>query len=313
MGVEVLYGSSYVGKFEEWIKSSENQISHVLLSRPHISVNYLTILSRLRNIRVIYYGHDLHFDRLNNEYEVTGNANLKSEAEHFYKMESQIWSAVDVVLYPSDEESAKIKTLIPSVNARTVSPYIYSNAASYGERKIIQGEKIVFVAGFGHPPNIDAAIWFVNDIFPNILITNPNTMLFLIGSNPSEEIKALSSTNVIVTGYVTDDELLEHYLSARVAVVPLRYGAGIKNKVVEAMAFGVPLVTTEVGAQGMECLSEIIPVTSIPDQFAKAVEKLMNDDDLWIRVSLQGASFVEGRFSADAMKRTLANALDVVV
>jgi glycosyltransferase involved in cell wall biosynthesis len=313
MGVEVLYGKAYKGNFEKWLQDSDGLVTHVLLSRPHIAQHYVDTLERFNNIRTVYYGHDLHFARLLNEFNLSGDSRLKSESEELYNLESSIWQKTDVVLYPSDDETTEIKSLFPSVDARTVSPYVYEGLENYYDRQPINSNKIIFVAGFGHPPNTDAAKWFVTEIFPIIKNNNPDATLFLIGSNPSVEVKELASDSILVTGYVTDEQLKEHYLSARVAVVPLRYGAGIKNKVVEAMAYGAPLVTTEVGAQGLANLNQILTISSEPNEFAQAVSNLLDDDDNWVRVSQAGIQFAEKRFSANAMMRTLSSALGVFI
>ncbi len=311
LGVEVLYGKEYAGKFDTWLRSAEGQVSQVLLSRPHIAINYLDALKKVNGIYVAYYGHDLHFARLKNEAEVTGNQKLLKEAEDYLALESKIWHSVDSVLYPSDEETAFIKKHYPEVNSQTISPYIYPQAAEYQQREPVTNNRIIFVAGFGHPPNTDAAKWFVNEILPEINKQIGKVDVYLIGSNPSAEVKALATENITVTGYVTDEALLAYYLSARVAVVPLRYGAGIKNKVIEAMAYGTPLVTTDVGAQGLENLASATPVTSDALEFAQAVCGLMRDNQQWRLSSTNGARFVEEHFSPAAMRTQLQRALQI--
>lgn len=311
LGVEVIYGPEYRDGFENWLKSSEGQVTQVMLSRPHIAEGYLATLKKFPSIHVSYYGHDLHFARMQNEAALTGDKGLLKDAERCLAQELLIWNSVDVVLYPSDEETAYIQQNHQHIQAQTISPYIYPEAANYMAREPVNNNRIIFVAGFGHPPNSDAAKWFVKDILPLIQASLGNVELLLIGSNPSSEVKALASEHVIVTGYVTDEQLLEYYLSARVAVVPLRYGAGIKNKVIEAMAYGTPLVTTPVGAQGLFGLEDIIPVTDDAACFAEYVCQLMRNQEQWRNTSRAGATFVEQRFSESAMKNTLTQALQL--
>jgi len=311
LGVEVIYGPEYRDGFENWLRSSEGQVSQVMLSRPHIAEGYLAILKKFPDIHVSYYGHDLHFARMKNEATLTGDKALMKDAERCLEQELLIWNSVDVVLYPSDEETAYIQQNHQHIRAQTISPYIYPEAANYMAREPVNNNRIIFVAGFGHPPNSDAAKWFVKDILPLIQASMGQVELLLIGSNPSPEVKALASEHVIVTGYVTDEQLLEYYLTARVAVVPLRYGAGIKNKVIEAMAYGTPLVTTPVGGQGLFGLEEIIPITDDPALFAENVCQLMRNQEQWCRISRAGAEFVEQRFSEASMKNTLNQALQL--
>lgn len=307
-GIEVFYGPEYVGKFKDTILASEGAIGHVLLSRPHIAEDYLDDLAQLPQVRVVYYGHDLHFARLENEYLLSNKPALKAEAQRWLKQEQHIWNESDIVLYPSDEETEQVKSMAPDAEAMTLVPYIYEGASAFSQRVPVPGRSVVFVAGFGHPPNVDAALWFVKDIWPRIQSVYPDVHLALVGSKPTPEIQALASSSVTVTGYVTDEELQQHYLSARVAVVPLRYGAGVKNKVVEAMAFGVPLVTTPIGAQGVDGLSSLIPVTSDDVVFADHVCRVIDDDEVWKKYSASGAALVAERFSKDGMQRILRKA-----
>lgn len=311
LGVEVIYGPEYRDGFENWLRSSEGQVSQVMLSRPHIAEGYLSILKKFPDVHVSYYGHDLHFARMQNEAMLTGDKSLMKDAERCLEQELLIWNSVDVVLYPSDEETAYIQQNHPHIQAQTISPYIYPEAAKYMAREPVNNNRIIFVAGFGHPPNSDAAKWFVKDILPLIKAAAGQVELLLIGSNPSPEVKALASEHVIVTGYVTDEQLFEYYLTASVAVVPLRYGAGIKNKVIEAMAYGTPLVTTPVGGQGLFGLEDIIPITDDPALFADHVCQLMRSQEQWRRISRAGAQFVGQRFSEGSMKNTLNQALQL--
>lgn len=300
LGVEVMYGPEYVGKFGEWIEASEGQITHVLLSRPHVAVNYLETLKKFPKLHLSYYGHDLHFARIEKEAELKDSHSLRKEAEHCKNLEQSIWHSVDLVLYPSIEETQLIGELYPNVNARTICPYTYKKVTDFENREPPANQKIVFVAGFGHPPNVDAAMWFVNEILP-ILSRDRNLEVYLIGSNPTDQVKSLASETIRVTGFVSDEELVAHYLSARVAVVPLRYGAGIKNKVVEAMAFGTPLVTTDIGAQGLNGLEHVVCVTSNAAEFAEHVINLLDDNEKWRSISANGSKFVEQYFSEKAM------------
>jgi GT2 family glycosyltransferase len=308
LGVEVIYGGEYNGQFKRWLASTENAVTHVLLNRPHVASNYLDDLKSFPDIRRVFYGHDLHFERLQREYELNPNATLKKEIDHYYALETSVWSQMDAVLYPSVEEAESVKKIAPNVNAMAVCPYVYENIHQYSDRPVVHGNKIIFVAGFGHPPNTDAAIWFVKDVLPQIRQRRPDIKLYLIGSRPTEQVLQLQSSFIEVTGYVTDEELAAHYASARVAVVPLRFGAGVKNKVVEAMAFGVPLITTEVGAQGLPYLADLIPVTNDPVTFARHVLNVLEEDDKWSHLSDTGNKYVADNFSLKTMMSTLQNA-----
>ncbi len=311
LGVEVIYGSKHLGRFKQWLAAADGCVSHVLLNRPHVAINYVDILEGFTDIQVVYYGHDLHFERLQRECAINPSASLEKDIKYFYTLESTIWSKVDAVLYPSQEEAETVKRLLPSANVAAVSPYVYEGIDAFAQRAPVQSNKIIFVAGFGHPPNTDAAVWFVKDIFPIVKIQYPEAKLYLIGSNPTDQVIQLKSNSIYVTGYVTDEELAAHYASARVAVVPLRFGAGVKNKVVEAMAYGVPLITTPVGVQGLDGAADIIPVVAEPQEFSEAVCSVLASDDYWSRYSEKGNAYIASRYSLDAMKQSLAIAFGI--
>src|SRR5262249_38799860 len=139
---------------------------------------------------------------------------------------------------------------------------------------------LLFVGGFQHAPNADAVLWFVREVRPRLLRIVPDIEVVLVGSSPPPEIRAfVESIGVRLTGYVPDTA---PYLDrAWVSIAPLRYGAGMKGKVGEAMAAGLPVVTTSIGAEGMELEDGVTAlVADTPEAFAEAVRRLCTDDAL---------------------------------
>jgi glycosyltransferase involved in cell wall biosynthesis len=109
----------------------------------------------------------------------------------------------------------------------------------------------------------------------------------------------------MVTGFVSDEQLAAYYMKSRVSIAPLRYGGGLKGKVVEAMRFGVPIVTTPFGVQGMTELEANVPVHSDPMQFAEAVLSLLRDDVAWRRQRRIQCEYVRQHFSLEALSEVL--------
>ena len=168
-------------------------------------------------------------------------------------------------------------------------------------------EGILFIGGFEHPPNTDAMVWFVEEILPLVRKSIP-ARLTILGSSPSEEILRLSGPNVEVTGYLPDVD--EHFRRSRVFVAPLRYGAGMKGKVGQAMAHGLPAVMTPVGAEGIGIVDGVHGlVRSLPQEFANAVVELMTSDPLWNRISERSLELVR-QYDPDSMTRRLEGILD---
>ncbi|MEN5059261.1 glycosyltransferase [Luteimonas sp. TWI1416] len=302
-GVEVMYGGQWVGGFARYLGENPH-IGAVMLSRPHISEHYLEALKQNPHVHSVYYGHDLHFRRM--EMEARRNGGDDSDARDMERLERKIWSSVNCVLYPSPEETSDVRMLASDVDVRTILPYAFD----VFEEDAVPAHRsgIIFVAGFAHGPNVDAARWLVEAIMPLVWEARPDVRLSLVGSNPTAEVLALAGSHVEVTGFVSDDELTKRYASAHVAVVPLRFGAGVKGKVVEAMQQGVPIVTTPVGAQGLDGLERVASILDEPEAIAAQLVSLMADDTLWIRRSRDAAAYCRARFSREALGRALASA-----
>ncbi len=302
LGIEIFYGPEYHGMFEIWIKENSRYIDFFLLSRPDVAWKYLLAIKRHSDKKIIYYGHDIHHHRMQLEAEVCPEKNIAETIETVTTTEQNLWRMVDVVLYPSTKETAAVKEFDSSISAFTIPLYFYENIDKYKKRKAVCSNNIVFVAGFRHSPNVDAAVWFVTKIFPRIRACNDTVHLYLVGSNPTEQVLSLQSDDITVTGYVTDDDLRDFYAQARLAVVPLRFGAGTKGKVLEAMAYGVPLVTTDIGIQGMPELVDIIAVQNDEEQFAESVKRLLHDDSEWQRIAHGGWEYIQTNFSRKSIR-----------
>ncbi len=302
-GVEVMYGGQWVGGFARYLQENPH-VRTVMLSRPHIAEHYIDALQKHPGVRTVYYGHDLHFRRMDMEAQRNGGSD--GDARSMEMLERRIWKAVDRVLYPSAEEAQDVCMLEPSVDARAILPYAFDH---FNDTAVpTQRAGILFVAGFAHGPNVDAAKWLVESVMPQVWARHPGVKLSLVGSNPTDAVRALAGDHVEVTGFVSDEELAQRYGAARVAIVPLRFGAGVKGKVVEAMQHGLPLVTTGVGAQGLIGLDAVATVADGADHLAAGVLSLLEDDALWLQRSRDAASYCRQQFSRDALGRALESA-----
>jgi GT2 family glycosyltransferase len=306
MGIEVFYGPDQQ-PFESWIEANGAAIDTILVSRPEVAENVFPAIRRHSLARMVYYGHDLHFRRMRQQAEITGDERLLHAADHMRTREIAIWQQADLSLYLSEEEAQIASAFQPDAKIASVVPYCFDNFGA--PRPAPAGLEIVFVAGFGHPPNEDAACWFVSEILPLIRAEVPGAFLSIIGSTPTKRVLALDGQGIRVFPNVTDLELAAAYHRTRVAVVPLRCGAGVKLKVVEALRAGVPLVTTPVGAQGLTGLSQIVPVEDRAEKFSAAVITLLQNDGEWERRSCDQVRFAQMRFSRKAMSESLLGAL----
>jgi O-antigen biosynthesis protein len=307
MGVEVFYGPGLSRGFESWARENGKYIDYVILSRPTVAIDFVDALRKHSNAKLLFYGVDIHHLSLLARAKVHGpNRKAKVAAREMEGLERKLWSKVDVIYYPSDEETEYVQAAVPDRLARTIPLYGFRSCDLPQEIDLSKRRDMLFVAGFAHPPNEDGALWFVDNVLPIIRQHEPSVRLWLIGSNPSPKILSLVACSYItVTGFVSDEKLASHYANARVAIAPLRFGAGMKGKVIEAMRFGIPIVTTPFGVQGMRELAANLPVHSDPKPFAEAVLALLSDDATWCRQRTIQSDYVRQHFSLDALKMFL--------
>lgn len=314
-GIEVVYGREYIGGFEDWIRENGAAIDYVLLSRPHVSTKFVDALRKHSGAALFYYGHDVHHLRLESQLAIRDDAAVAAQAGEMRRMEHEIWRKADVIYYPADNETDHVNAWLAdngetSRVARTIPVYAFDDFPAEPWANMEDRAGLLFVAGFAHPPNADAAIWFVNEVLPRIRARRPDISLTLAGSNPPEAVRSLAGPGVTVTGFVSDLRLSELYAGARVSVAPLRYGGGMKGKVVEAMKFGLPCVTSPAGAQGLEEASGFLAVARDPQEFADAVLRLLEEDSAWMVASTASNAFARSRFSEDALWKVVAADLD---
>ena len=309
MGVEVLAGGPTA--FEAWLAENGAELDRVLLSRPDVAATHLGAIRRHCAAHVAYYGHDLHHRRLRAQFAVSGAPSLVAEAARMEHLERWLWRATDTVLMPSSEEAELIAAAEPGARALAVSPYAF---AKFGERRPPPDcADLLFVGGFAHSPNEDAVVWVATEVLPLVRAHVPDVRLLAAGSRVTPRIWSLAGPGVVIHADVTPDALRELYVSARVAVAPLRYGAGVKLKVVEALREGTPLVTTPTGAQGLPNLDEVIDVAADAPSFAAAVCRLLTDDALWEARCAGQISYAAARFGVATLRDGLLDALGLPV
>jgi O-antigen biosynthesis protein len=306
IGVEVAYGGD-TDTFRQWLAANGEDLDHVLLCRPQVAAAFLPELKRHVGIGLLYYGADLHFGRMRQEARQLGDRCIAHEAVAMELLERSVWREVDVVLYPSDEETAIVTESEPDVLARTLLPYGFADFAA--PRPPAAAPVILFVGSFSHPPNRHGVMWFIDQVLPLIRARVPAARLTIAGSNPPSDVRALACDAISVRANVSDDELRELYRTARVAAVPLRYGAGVKLKVVEALREGLPLVTTSIGAQGLPGLEFVASIRDEPCGFADAVCDLLTDGIAWAERSVAQVDYAAARYSEAVFRDSLVQAL----
>lgn len=283
MGVEVIYGVRFRDEFEQFVRERADLYDAVFLSRPHVAIRYLPHIRAHTRARTLFYGHDLHFRRMEVARQL-GEPIEEQSIEAMRQQELEVCRMSDVIFYPDPDEVKAIQAEVGPGHQAFANPvFVYEDAEVANARGRLpailepSGDRLLFVGGFNHTPNGDGIIWFVHEVMPLIAARIPGVRLDVAGSNPTAAVEALASDRVAVLGRVSDEQLSELYDGAAVAVAPLRVGAGVKGKVIEAMALAVPVATTPIGAQGIPGGEQCLFIGKTAEDLADAVVIAIRD------------------------------------
>jgi GT2 family glycosyltransferase len=306
MGVLVAYGAEFVSSFESWLSDHAAYVDGFLLSRPHIATKYVDTIRQHSSAPIAYYGHDIHHLRLRQQLaSAPGSVELALALSEYEHMEMRMWESADVVYYPSQPEVDYVLSCRRPNSAcnkvRVLAPWAFKDFCTDAHVNLSARKGLLFVGGFKHPPNIEGVIWFVREVWPLLKKGLEDVTLTIAGSHPNREIKDLATKDIKVLGYVSDEELERLYHSARVAVVPLLHGAGVKGKVIEALRFGLPVVTTSVGAEGIPDAKDALAVKDSPRAMAEKINNLLVDSRAWTQASAASLQLVQRHYSPDVM------------
>lgn len=242
---------------------------------------------------------DVHFRRFAAKARMTGEAADHALAERVQREELQTYRRADLVIVVTEDDKGALQTAIPGMPTLVV-PTIHT-IFKRADPTQTEPNSLVFVGGFQHEPNVDAMLYFCAEVLPLVRSRVPGVRLCIVGTNPPPAILALASDRVEVTGYVPDTA--PYLEKSRVSIAPLRYGAGMKGKIGEAMARGLPVVTTSVGAEGFGLTpGEHLLVGDTAEDFAAHIVRLLWDEALYERIRCAGWDFVRAHYSVQAVE-----------
>ncbi|WP_296696980.1 glycosyltransferase [Thiocapsa sp. UBA6158] len=304
VGIRVIVGQ---GEALRYLTRHGAAYQTVWISRPETAERYLPMVRSLAvQARVIYDTVDLHWIRLRRGIPFSDQPEtVREDAERYRAIELCNARCSDLTIAISEDEKQAILNEVPGL-AVAVLPNIhpvFADVEAVGARS-----DLFFIGSFHHPPNVDAVFYFVREVFPLILERIPDVRFHIAGSDMPYAVRALKSRNVDPLGYVRD--VTPWFQRARVFVAPLRHGAGMKGKVGQSLAFGLPVVTTSVGAEGMGLVHEVDAlIAEDAGDFAEAVIRLYSDDKLWQQISRGGQALMNRHFSKEAVGRALTSLL----
>lgn len=242
--------------------------------------------------RVIVDSVDVHFRRLEAKARLTNQPTDAAHASQVKVDEISVYRRADVVIAVTDDD-AKLLTSDATATRITIIPNIH---VIHKPVALSVKPMLSFVGGFAHDPNADAVLYFCKEIFPIIRSAVPDVVFKVIGNDPPPEVLALSDESIKILGYVADTT--PHLRATLVSVAPLRYGAGMKGKVGEAMSLGLPVVTTSVGAEGFGLSPGMnVLIGDTPALFADMVIRLIQDHELRKRIGLGGHRLMREKYS----------------
>ena len=305
-GIEVVY-SPYTLSVRDHIRQFGGYFDVIIMSRARIAAKYVDMVKKVcPQAKIIFDTVDLEFLRKQRRAKVENTERLLKAAEKVKVRELYVARNSTLTLVVSQLEKELLLQEAPSLNVEVASNihHITRPKRTFSERR-----DILFVGSFEHLPNVDAVTFFLKEILHLIKQSLPDMRFYIAGSNPPRQVRSLRSDDVIVTGYVED--LTPYFESCKLSVAPLRYGAGVKGKINQSMSYGLPVVTTSIGAEGLEAVDgEDILIADSPADFAQKVILLYSDENLWRCLSENSIRNIEKYHSYDAAKVKLGQLLE---
>jgi GT2 family glycosyltransferase/glycosyltransferase involved in cell wall biosynthesis len=300
-GIEVVY-HPYLKKVRDYLILHGSSFDVVVLSRCDFARKHIAdVRQDAPQARIIFDTVDLHYLREDREAQLTLDAEVRQRAEEKRQLEHELIEQADETWVVSPVEQELLRQEWPGKSIQLVSNIVDvpGSRTPFALRR-----DWLFIGGFQHRPNIDAVLFFVQKIYPLISEQLRDARFYILGDKAPSEIVALATERIIVAGLQRD--VRPFFDTVKLSVAPLRFGAGVKGKINQSMAFGVPVVATSLAVEGMELTDhEDILVADEPEDFARALIELYESDELWKKLSENGIRKTRELYSPDAARKKL--------
>ncbi|WP_371223620.1 glycosyltransferase [Roseovarius sp. 2305UL8-3] len=297
LGVEVVYAPFYLSP-QEYLMRHAADFDAFYITRFYVARDVLPQIRVLApQAKVLFNNADLHFLREIRAARAEQDSARLEDARQTRKDEIDIIKQVDVVLSYNEMEHAVIEADTEGAAKVLRTPWVVHMPHKVAPLKKRRG--MSFLGGFRHHPNHEGILWFAREIMPLISGKCPDLTLTIYGSHMTGEIKALKGKRIDPVGFVED--MADAFDPHRIFVAPLRSGAGIKGKVLEALARGIPCVLSPLAAEGIglrdkqECF-----IARTPDDWVSALQQLDTDDALWQKMSKAARAYMADRYSFES-------------
>lgn len=298
-----------ISSFDEplWVLLTKKFYKIILFEFYHVALKIIDQVGFIqKHAKIVIDSVDVHF--LREESAVHLGLFPLDQAQSNKKIELDIYKKSNAVVVVTEEE----KTALEREKIKNI--FVIPNIVDLVERESFYRKKeLLFIGGFNHKPNIDGVLWFVNKCWDQIIAKHPDAELNIIGSNPTKEIKALSTIKGIkVLGFVKDTA--PFLRTAAISVAPLRYGGGMKGKVNEALAYGIPVVTTSYGAQGLPNVNnDTLIVENEPYKMVQRINELLENSELADQIGKNGQRKIASLFTHDQVKNQIFEAFHSLI
>jgi len=302
IGVEVLH-APWFWSAEEVMRKRGAEFDAIYLHRYVNAFKYTGVLRAVMpRAKLMYSVADLHHLRMEREAQVTGSPEVAQKAAEMKARELTALGMVDQVIVHSAYEGSYLSGIVDEARLNVI-PWVVPTVppiTPFASRR-----DVVFLGGYRHPPNIDAVNFFVAEVMPHLRALVPGIVFRIAGSHMPDSFHELAASDVVLDGFIPD--LSTYFADIRVMAAPLRFGAGVKGKVFESLARGLPCVASSVAAEGMALRDgEEISVADTPRAIAEAVAWLYQDEAAWQRLQNGGLSYIERTCSEAAVTARFA-------
>lgn len=298
LGVEAIY-YPFFQSMEQFLKIRGKEFDAVYITRYGVAAENMELLETYTKAKVIFNNADLHFLRELREQLQSSEIDFTGPLETRGK-ELEVIDKSDVAICYTEAERAVITSHVMKESNILRCPWVVEtvdDVTPFSER-----EGIAFLGGYGHKPNVEAVEFFCKSVMPVLTEQMPDIVFRIYGSKVPDEFKSYESRNIEIVGFVED--VSDVYQKAKVFVSPLLSGAGLKGKVIDCMASGLPSVMTSVSAEGTGLVhSQSTYIAESISEWCEYIRLLHQDEDAWHRLSENSQQVADSLFSpAEGLK-----------
>ncbi|MCP3896158.1 MAG: glycosyltransferase, partial [Bacteroides sp.] len=305
-GVRVVHIPEY-RTIEDFLCSRNNQYEIIITYRWEILSELYHVLKRTApQAKLVFITVDLHSLRELRLAELCGDRAGIQQARQRMRKELQVVKQADISVVCSSAEKAYIQEHAPNMKVELLPPArpIPGRTCDFNERN----SDIVFVGGFKHKPNVDGVQYFLDEVWPFVAKQLPDTRFIICGSY-AETVFESKGERIVVRGYVEDLSTILN--TSRMSVFPLRYGAGVKGKVLTSMSYGLPCVSSSIAMEGTRFEAGIhFLLSDAAKDFADKISTLYSDGALWTELSDNGLTAMKEFYSIDIGKENFRKIIE---